>query len=95
MTRINLILLVALVLCGLEVITSQHRTRKLFADLTRLQDGAVALDVEFGQLQLEQRTWAMHARIERIARENLRMRTPDAKVIRVLSIDAPQKAVQP
>ena len=87
MTRLNLILLLALVLCGLAVITAQHRARKLFVEVTRLEDAATALDVEFGQLQLEQRTWAMHSRIERVARENLHMRTPDAKVIRVLSIE--------
>jgi cell division protein FtsL len=34
------------------------------------------LDVEWGQLQLEQSTWAGHARIERIARDKLGMRPP-------------------
>ena len=94
MTRLNLILLLTLVLCGLAVITAQHRARKLFVEVTRLEDAATALDVEFGQLQLEQRTWAMHSRIERVARENLRMRTPDAKVIRVLSIETPSGSGQ-
>jgi cell division protein FtsL len=35
-----------------------------------------ALEVEWGQLQLEQSTWAGHARIEKAARERLRMITP-------------------
>ena len=34
------------------------------------------LDVEWGQLQLEQSTWAGHARIEKIARDKLGMRPP-------------------
>ena len=34
------------------------------------------LEVEWGQLQLEQSTWAAHARIEKLAREKLAMRPP-------------------
>ncbi len=34
------------------------------------------LEVEWGQLQLEQSTWAAHARIEKIARERLGMKVP-------------------
>jgi cell division protein FtsL len=37
-----------------------------------------ALDVEWGQLQLEQSTWANHSRVEKIAREKLQMKTPPA-----------------
>jgi cell division protein FtsL len=37
-----------------------------------------ALDVEWGQLQLEQSTWATHTRVEQIARDKLGMRPPRA-----------------
>ena len=33
-------------------------------------------EVEWGQLQLEQSTWAMHARVEKIAARDLAMRVP-------------------
>jgi cell division protein FtsL len=56
----------------------------LFAELEQEQERAKQLDVEWGQLQLEQSTWAMHARIERIARERLRMSVPDAKRTQVV-----------
>ena len=79
MARINLILLLALTACALGVVTSQHKARKLFAELEQEQERAQQLDVEWGQLQLEQSTWAMHARVEKIARERLRMSVPDAK----------------
>ena len=78
MARINLILLVVLTACALGLVTSQHKARKLFAELEREQERAKQLDVEWGQLQLEQSTWAMHARVEKIARERLRMSVPDA-----------------
>ena len=79
MARINLILLALLTACALGLVTSQDRTRKLFAELEREQEQAKQLDVEWGQLQLEQSTWAMHARVEKIARERLHMSVPDAK----------------
>jgi len=78
LARINLFLLLALTACALGLVTSQHKARKLFAELEQEQERAKQLDVEWGQLQLEQSTWAMHARVEKIARERLRMSVPDA-----------------
>ena len=75
----NLLLLFALTACALGLVTSQHKARRLFAELGQEQERAKQLDVEWGQLQLEQSTWAMHARVEKIARERLRMSVPDAK----------------
>ena len=76
MTRINLILAIVLVGCALGIVTSQHRARKLFIELQNQQDTAKQLEIEWGQLQLEQSTWAMHERIEQIASGKLQMRVP-------------------
>ena len=84
MARISLILLLVLTACALGLVTSQHKARKLFAELEREQERAKQLDVEWGQLQLEQSTWAMHARVEKIARERLRMSVPDARRTQVV-----------
>ena len=84
MARINLILLLVLTACALGLVTSQHKARKLFAELEQEQERAKQLDVEWGQLQLEQSTWAMHARVEKIARDRLRMNVPDAKRTQVV-----------
>jgi len=78
LARVNLILLALLTACALGLVTSQDKNRKLFAELEREQERAKQLDVEWGQLQLEQSTWAMHARVEKIARNHLRMSVPDA-----------------
>ena len=88
MTRVNLALLALLTACALGLVTSQHKARKLFVELEREQERAKQLDVEWGQLQLEQSTWAMHARVEKIARERLRMSVPEAKRIQVVSAAA-------
>ena len=77
MMRVNLSLILIVMFCSLAVVTSQHQSRKLFQAIETEQERARALDVEFGQLQIEQSTWAVHTRIERVAVERLRMRRPD------------------
>ncbi|NDP42335.1 MAG: cell division protein FtsL [Aromatoleum sp.] len=76
MLRVNLLLLAVLVACGLSLVTSRHQARTLFVELEREQTKARGYEIEFGQLQLEQSTWAMPARVEKIAREQLKMTLP-------------------
>jgi cell division protein FtsL len=78
MVRLNVVLLLAVVICSLGVVTSQHKARKLFQAIEVEQERARQLEVEFGQLQLELSTWGSAPRIEKIAREKLKMRTPEA-----------------
>ena len=84
MTRLNLILFLVLIMTALGTVTSQHKSRKLYFEVQQQQDAAKQYDVEWGQLQLEQSTWAMHARIEQIAGEQLHMQVPDAKRIQMV-----------
>ncbi len=63
---------------ALAAVSTNHRARKLVTEYEREQQRMRALEVEWGQLQLEQSTWATHARIEQIAREKLGMRSPKA-----------------
>ena len=84
MLRFNMILLLIVVVCALGAVTSQHRARKLFQAVEAEQERARQLEIEFGQLQLELSTWATSPRIEKIAREKLKMRIPDpAKIVTV------------
>ncbi len=85
MARLNAAFLVLVVVCALGVITSQHQARKFFIDLESEQAAAKKLAEEWTQLQLEQSTWAMHARIEKIASGYLRMRLPAAAQVRFVS----------
>jgi cell division protein FtsL len=89
MTRANLVLLSILIVCALALVTAQHQARKLYVELQKEQELAKVIDVEWGQLQLEQSTWAMHARIEKIAARDLHMRTPSASQTQVVSIHGP------
>ena len=76
MVRFNVLLLLITVACALSAVNANHQARKLFIALEKEQQRMRALDVEWGQLQLEQSTWAAHARIEKIARDRLGMKTP-------------------
>ena len=84
MTKLNLILLCILIICALGLITSQHHARKLYIELQQQQEAARQYEIEWGQLQLEQSTWAMHARIEQVARQNLQMQVPNASRIQAV-----------
>ena len=78
MVRLNLILLMIAVICALGTVSANHSARQLTTEYEREQNRMRELDVEWGQLQLEQSTWANHARIEQIARDKLGMRLPPA-----------------
>jgi cell division protein FtsL len=84
MIRLDLVLLAVAVLCALGTVASQHRARSLFVELQKEQNGARLLDEEWGQLQLEQSTWAMHSRIESVATSRLRMRVPSTERIQMV-----------
>lgn len=76
MIRVDAILVALVVSSALGVVASQHQARKLFSQLEREQNRAHGLDVEWGQLLLEQSTWASHARVEKLAHDKLGMRPP-------------------
>jgi cell division protein FtsL len=83
-TRLNTMLFAVVMLCALGVVTSQHQARKLFVELQREQERGRELEIEYGQLQLEQSTWAMQTRIEQVASKQLGMRVPPEMRVRVV-----------
>lgn len=76
MVRVDAFLIAVVVASALGVVAAQHQARKLYSELEREQSRERKLEIEWDQLQLEQSTWAAHARIEKIARERIGMRPP-------------------
>ena len=72
------------VISALALIYTKHESRKLFVQLERLTAERDELNIEWGQLQIEQSTWATHARIERVAAEELSLARPKATEIYVV-----------
>ena len=67
------ILFLANVFTGVGIVYSKHSVRKAFVELQHLQNKFDGLQVEWGRLQLEQSAWATHGRVEKLAREKLKM----------------------
>jgi len=63
----------------------KHRSRELFVELERLHQRRDNLEIEWGQLQLEQSAWSTHAFVERVASQRLKMSTPPATEIQVVA----------
>ena len=63
----------------------KHRSRELFVELESLNGRRDNLEIEWGQLQLEQSAWSTHAFVERVASTKLRMATPPPKDIEIIS----------
>lgn len=73
MVRLNIFLLLILILCALGTVTAQHQARQSFQAIENAEKRREELDIVYDRLQLELNTWANHARVEKIAREQLRM----------------------
>lgn len=75
------LLIVSVMGTAIGVIYSKHQTRKVFVSLQKLHKEIDELDIEWGQLQLEQSAWSSNGRIEKIARKKLQMTLPKANEI--------------
>jgi cell division protein FtsL len=69
---------------SLGVIYAKHEARNRFYELQQLIRVRDDLDIEWGQLQIEQSTLARHGRVEQAARDQLRMTIPQASDLRIV-----------
>ena len=67
---------VVCVLSAIALVYTKHESRKLFVELEGLTLERDNLNIEWGQLQIEQSTWAQHARIEQVATDDLLLVRP-------------------
>ena len=72
-----LVLVFAVLVSALSVVATQHTARAVFMEIERLKKQRDQLNEEWGRLQIEQGTWSLDERIERIVREDLDMLVPD------------------
>ncbi|MFB3067296.1 MAG: cell division protein FtsL, partial [Planctomycetota bacterium] len=78
-------LAVALFVSAVALVYVQHYRRMQFVELRKLERERDAMQVEWGQLKLEQSTWATHERIERLALDKLDLRIPTAAEVVLVS----------
>ena len=75
---------VVCVLTSIALVYTKHESRKLFVELEGHTHERDDLNIEWGQLQIEQSTWATHARIERVATDDLSLVRPESTDIYVI-----------
>lgn len=75
MTRVNLVLLLAVLASALYLVNVQYESRRLFAEIDRALLEARRLEGERERLELERRQQATAQRVEKLAKERLDMRT--------------------
>ena len=85
MSRLLLIVLLACtVASAIGVVFMRHRHRQTFVALSRVERARDEINIEFGRLQLEQATLAEATRVDRVARERLGMKFPEAADVVVI-----------
>lgn len=77
-------LAVAVVGSGVLLVRAEHEARQLFIELEELNREHDRLQIDWGRLQIEQSTWATHARIEQVATQELALSRPAPEEIYVI-----------
>jgi cell division protein FtsL len=79
------LLWLAVLVSAASAIYCEHRARELFIQLEALNGRRDNLQIEWGQLQLEQSAWSSHAFVERVASTRLHMAMPAPQSIVVVA----------
>lgn len=75
MTRLNLVLLLAVLASALYLVRTQYESRRLYVELEKAIAQNRKLEVENERLQVEKRAQATPLRVEKLAKDNLQMRS--------------------
>ena len=75
MTRINLVLLLLVITSALVMVKSAYDSRRLFNEIYRAEQEAKHLAGEHQRLEADRQLQATNLRVERTARERLKMAT--------------------
>ena len=75
MMRLNIVLLLAVLASALHLVGVQYESRRLFSALDRSHAEARRIEADNERLQVERRAQATPLRIEKLAKDQLQMRT--------------------
>jgi cell division protein FtsL len=76
MSRVCLMFAFLLMLSALSLVTARYQSRLLFVSSERMTAKTQELDVEWRRLQLERAELARNARVDQLARKELKMVVP-------------------
>lgn len=89
MMRLNLVMLLAVVVSALYLVRMQYESRHLFVELDRATAEARKLVTENERLQVEKRAQATPLRVEKLARDQLKMRTATPAITQYVNYQTP------
>ena len=88
MTRLNIVLLLAVVASALYLVRVQYDSRRLYADIEKAQSEARKLEIEHERLMAEKRGQSTPLRVENIAKQQLHMRTATPAITQYVTMGA-------
>jgi cell division protein FtsL len=88
MIRLNLVLLCAVVVSALYLVRLQFESRQLFVELDKAAAESRRLATEHERLQVEKRAQATPLRVEKLARDQLQMRTATPAITQYVDVKA-------
>ena len=88
MTRLNLVLLAAVIASALYLVRVQYESRRLYTEIEKANNEFRKLEVEHERLQVEKRAQATAGRVEKLAREQLHMRAATPAITQYVTLKA-------
>ena len=85
MTRLNLVLLLAVLASALYLVRTQYESRRLSVELEKATTKNRLLEAENERLQVEKRAQATPLRVEKLAKDKLQMRTVTPAITQYVS----------
>jgi cell division protein FtsL len=91
--RLNLVLLVAVIASAMYLVQVQYQSRRLFVEVEKAQSLSRKLEIERERLEVDKRSQATPLRVEKLAKEQLQMRTATPAVtqyVKLPKLDTPE-----
>ena len=89
MTRVNLLLLVAVLLTALYLVHTQYESRRIFVELEKATSQGRKLEIDNETLQAERRSQATPLRVDKLAKDKLQMVPATAAITQYVTNRAP------
>jgi cell division protein FtsL len=92
MTRLNLVLMMAVLFSALYLVHTQYESRRLYVELEKSAALSRKLETDSERLQVEKRAQATPLRVEKISKERLHMRTATPAITEYVTHKSAQPA---
>jgi cell division protein FtsL len=88
MTRLNLVLLLAVLFSALYLVHTQYESRRLFVELEKSAALSRQLEADKERLEVDKRAQATPLRVEQISRDRLQMRSATPAITQYVTYKA-------